>query len=76
MVSDRLREIDELLAECQRHNMPRVNVSYAQLRALRDATNDYQSGWSVGYKQGRRDVLSEVRTLLDKGNDNETRKHP
>ena len=35
--AQRLREIDDLLAECQRHDMTGVRVSYAQLRALRDA---------------------------------------
>lgn len=33
--AQRLREIDDLLAECQRHGIPGVMVSYAQLRALR-----------------------------------------
>lgn len=32
---ERLREIDELLFECQRHNIPAISVSYAQLKALR-----------------------------------------
>lgn len=35
MQAPRLREIDDLLAECQRHGMPGIMVSYAQLRALR-----------------------------------------
>ena len=38
--SARLREIDDLLAECQRHDMTGVRVSYAQLRALRDAVSE------------------------------------
>lgn len=61
--AQRLREIDDLLAECQRHSMPRVMVSYAQLRAMRSAAADYQSGWSVGYKQGRHDAEAMRQTL-------------
>jgi outer membrane murein-binding lipoprotein Lpp len=38
--AQRLREIDELLAECQRHDMTGVRVSYAQLRALRAGTKN------------------------------------
>ena len=37
---DRIREIDELLFECQRHNIPAISVTYAQLKALRAVTND------------------------------------
>jgi hypothetical protein len=34
---DRLCEIDELLFECQRHNIPAISMTYAQLKALRAA---------------------------------------
>lgn len=41
--SARLREIDDLLAECQRHDMTGVRVSYAHLRAMRDAIEDHDA---------------------------------
>lgn len=35
--AQRLREIDELLRECQRHGMTGIRVSYAQLMSMRAA---------------------------------------
>jgi len=69
--AQRLREIDDLLAECQRHGMPGIMVSYAQLRALRSeverltAERNRYKAWHDDVASRRLHVLQENGRVYD-----------
>lgn len=64
--AQRLREIDDLLAECQRHGMPVVMVSYAQLRALRSVAAHPEAETMYSFDRTDR-VIRKHTAGLDKG---------